>query len=124
MGLSHYLSSKKKKSGCSLPKGIEHPLALLYNQITKPNQPQKKNIETQFFPFALNIETVQHIEASIGIFALIIIKESTVWEKTKTIVSKISNQTLGFIEAVAHDIAVESAKQAVSIDIFCLTCQK
>ena len=46
------------------------------------------------------------------------IKESTVWEKTKTIVSKIGNHTLGFIEAVAHDIAVESAKQAVSIMLY------
>ena len=25
------IAQKKKKSGCSLPKGIEHPLALLYN---------------------------------------------------------------------------------------------
>ena len=43
------------------------------------------------------------------------VKQSTVWEKTKTIVSKIGNHILGFIEAVAHDIAVESAKQVVSI---------
>lgn len=43
------------------------------------------------------------------------IKEPNVWEKTKGIVSKIGNHTLGFIETVAHDIAVESAKQAVNI---------
>ena len=43
------------------------------------------------------------------------IKEPNVWDKTKGIVSKIGNHTLGFIETVAHDIAVESAKQAITI---------
>lgn len=43
------------------------------------------------------------------------IRPQPIWEKTKSIVSKIGNHTLGFIEGVAHDIAVESAKQAVTI---------
>lgn len=43
------------------------------------------------------------------------IKETTIWEKTKSIVSKIGNHTLVFVEGIAHDIAVESAKQAVTI---------
>lgn len=43
------------------------------------------------------------------------IKEPTIWDRTKSIASKVGNHTLGFIEGVAHDIAVESAKQAVAI---------
>lgn len=43
------------------------------------------------------------------------VKESSIWEKTKSIANKLGNHTLGFIEGVAHDIAVESAKQAVTI---------
>lgn len=43
------------------------------------------------------------------------VKEPTIWEKTKSIASKIGNHTIGFIEGTAHDIAVESAKQAVTI---------
>ena len=38
--------SKKEKSGCSLPKGIEHPLALLYNLIARKN-PQESEIIIQ-----------------------------------------------------------------------------
>jgi hypothetical protein len=38
--------SKKEKSGCSLPKGIEHPLALLYNLIATKN-PQESEIIIQ-----------------------------------------------------------------------------
>lgn len=43
------------------------------------------------------------------------IKPEPIWSKTKTIVSKIGVHTLDFIEGVAHDVAVESAKQAVTI---------
>ncbi len=43
------------------------------------------------------------------------IRPQPIWDKTKSIVSKIGNHTLGFIEGVARDIAVESAKQAVTI---------
>ena len=43
------------------------------------------------------------------------VKEPSIWEKTKSIANKLGNHMLGFIEGVAHDIAVESAKQAVTI---------
>lgn len=43
------------------------------------------------------------------------IQPQPLWDKTKSIVSKVGVHTLGFIESVAHDIAVESAKQAVTI---------
>jgi len=33
---------RKKKSGCLMPKGIEQPLALLYNLIATKNQQQKQ----------------------------------------------------------------------------------
>ena len=45
------------------------------------------------------------------------IKPQPIWDKTKSIVSKVGVHTLGFIEGVAHDIAVESAKQAVTISM-------
>lgn len=37
---------EKRKSGCSLPKGIEHPLALLYNLIATKNK-QESEISIQ-----------------------------------------------------------------------------
>lgn len=43
------------------------------------------------------------------------IKDPSVWEKTKSIASKIGNHTLDFIEGTAHDIAIASAKQAVTV---------
>lgn len=43
------------------------------------------------------------------------IQPQPLWDKTKSVVTKIGVHTLAFIEGVAHDIAVESAKQAVSI---------
>lgn len=43
------------------------------------------------------------------------IQDPSIWEKTKSIVGKVGNHTLGFIESVAHDIAVEAAKEAVKI---------
>lgn len=45
------------------------------------------------------------------------IKESSAWEKTKSIANKVGNHTIKFIEGVAHDIAVESAKQFVIISM-------
>lgn len=43
------------------------------------------------------------------------VKPDTIWNKTKSVAGKIGVHTLGFIEGVAHDMAVESAKQAVTI---------
>lgn len=41
------------------------------------------------------------------------IQPEPIWKQTKSIIGKIGNHTLGFIETVAHDVAVESAKEAV-----------
>lgn len=38
-----------------------------------------------------------------------------IWDKTKNVISKVGVHTLGFIESVAHDVVVESAKQYVTI---------
>lgn len=43
------------------------------------------------------------------------VRPESIWSKTKSVVSKVGVHTLGFVEGVAHDIAVESAKQAVTI---------
>lgn len=43
------------------------------------------------------------------------VREPSVWEKTKSITSKVGNHTLGFIESVAHDVSVEIAKEAMKI---------
>ncbi|MBO5041049.1 MAG: DUF2513 domain-containing protein [Clostridia bacterium] len=43
------------------------------------------------------------------------IKEPTVWEKTKSIANKVGNHTLHFLENLAHDVAVEIAKQTISV---------
>lgn len=43
------------------------------------------------------------------------IQPQPLWDKTKSVISKVGVHTLGFIESVAHDVAVESAKQAVTI---------
>ena len=43
------------------------------------------------------------------------IQPQPLWDKTKSVVSKVGVHTLGFIESVAHDVAVESAKQAVTV---------
>lgn len=43
------------------------------------------------------------------------IQPEPIWEKTKSIIGKIGNHTLNFIETVAHDVAIESAKQAVTM---------
>lgn len=39
----------------------------------------------------------------------------SIWKKTKSVISKVGVHSLGFIENVAHDIAVESAKEMTSI---------
>lgn len=49
------------------------------------------------------------------------IQEDTVWSKTKSIISKVGNHTLKFIEETAQMVATESAKQAVTI---MMTAQK
>ena len=41
------------------------------------------------------------------------VRPETVWNQTKSIIKKMGIHTLEFIESVAHDVAVESAKQAV-----------
>ena len=43
------------------------------------------------------------------------IQPETIWNKTKSVVSKVGVHTLNFIEGTAHNIAVESAKQAITI---------
>lgn len=43
------------------------------------------------------------------------IQEDTIWNKTKNVVGQVGNHTLKFIEDTAQKIAVESAKQAVTI---------
>lgn len=43
------------------------------------------------------------------------IRPEPIWNKTKSIISKVGVHTLDFIEGVAHDVAVESAKQATAI---------
>ena len=43
------------------------------------------------------------------------IESDTVWSRTKNTISKVGNHTLGFIETVAHDVAVESAKEFIKI---------
>lgn len=45
------------------------------------------------------------------------IRPQPIWDKTKGIVSKIGIHSLGFIEGVAHDMAIESAKQMVTISM-------
>lgn len=42
------------------------------------------------------------------------IQPESIWEKTKSVVNRVGNHTLNFIETVAHDVAVESAKEMVS----------
>lgn len=49
-----------------------------------------------------------------GIQLLEKIRPESTWEKTKSIANKVGNHTLNFIENVAHDIAVESAKQFIA----------
>lgn len=43
------------------------------------------------------------------------IKPEPIWNKTKHIVEKVGVHTLEFIESVAHDAAVESAKEATKM---------
>lgn len=43
------------------------------------------------------------------------IQDDTLWNKTKNIVGKVGNHTLKFIEDTAQMVAIESAKQAVTV---------
>lgn len=43
------------------------------------------------------------------------IQEDTIWNKTKNVVGQVGNHTLKFIKDTAQKIAIESAKQAVTI---------
>lgn len=43
------------------------------------------------------------------------IQPEPIWNKTKSVISKIGVHTLGFIEEVAHDVSVEAAKGAVAL---------
>lgn len=43
------------------------------------------------------------------------VQPESIWDKTKSIVNKVGNHTLNFIEETAQIIASESAKQAVTI---------
>lgn len=40
------------------------------------------------------------------------VRPETIWQKTKTIVSKVGVHTLDFIEDIAKEVAIELAKQA------------
>lgn len=50
-----------------------------------------------------------------GIQLLDSIRPQSTWEKVKDVANKVGNHTIKFIEETAHDVAVESAKQAVTI---------
>ena len=43
------------------------------------------------------------------------IRPQPVWDKTKSVLSKIGIHSLKFIESIAHDVAVEISKEAVKI---------
>lgn len=43
------------------------------------------------------------------------VKPEPIWNKTKNIVSQVGVHTLEFIEGIAHDVVVESAKEATAI---------
>ena len=43
------------------------------------------------------------------------IQPEPIWNKTKSVLKQVGVHSLEFIEKVAHDVAVESAKQAISI---------
>lgn len=43
------------------------------------------------------------------------IQEDTIWNYTKHIVGKVGNHTLKFIEDTAQKVAVEMAKQAITV---------
>lgn len=45
------------------------------------------------------------------------IQPEPIWNKTKNIIKQVGVHSLEFIETVAHDIAVESAKQMVALII-------
>lgn len=45
------------------------------------------------------------------------IQPEPIWNKTKSVLKQVGVHSLKFIETVAHDVAVESAKQAVSVMI-------
>lgn len=43
------------------------------------------------------------------------IQEDTIWNKTKHIIGDVGNHTLKFIEDTAQKVAIESAKQAITV---------
>lgn len=43
------------------------------------------------------------------------VREPTIWSRTKSIAAKVGNHTLGFIEGIAHDVAVEAGKEAIKV---------
>lgn len=43
------------------------------------------------------------------------IESDTTWNKVKSVIGKVGAHSLGFIETVAHDLIVETGKQAVAI---------
>lgn len=46
------------------------------------------------------------------------IQPEPIWEKTKSIIARIGNHTLDFIENVAHDVAVEAAKEVIDVTVW------
>lgn len=45
------------------------------------------------------------------------IRPESVWEKTKNVVGKVGNHTLGFIEDTAQKVAIESAKHMINMSM-------
>lgn len=43
------------------------------------------------------------------------VKDPSIWNKTKNIIGKVGSHTLEFIESVAHDVAVEAAKEVIAV---------
>ena len=81
------------------------------------NLKQAKFIEGKFSDVKDNKMAICEIEniTYLGHQFLETVRPEPIWNKTKSVVSKVGVHALGFIEGVAHDIAIESAKQAVTI---------
>lgn len=43
------------------------------------------------------------------------IESDTTWDKVKSVIGRVGSHSLGFIESVAHDLIVETGKQAITI---------
>lgn len=77
----------------------------------------EKMIEGHILNFTGSLDTYCRITdiSFYGIQLLEKIRPESTWSKIKTVMKQTGIHTLEFIESVAHDIAVESAKQAVTV---------